>query len=148
MTTALIQQRPLPDMAHRLGQAGLLPFVLGTALIWVVDERAHDYTTLALSAYAALVVALLGGIHWGIGFTQADAPPTLFVWGVAPALLSWPALMMPASAGLVLNGVMLVACYLVDRKVYPAHGLARWLTLRFRLSAIAAACCFLAAAGA
>jgi hypothetical protein len=57
------------------------------------------------------------------------------------------AVMMPASSGLVLDGVLLVAGYLVDRKVYPAQGLARWLTLRFRLSAVAALCCFLGAAG-
>ncbi len=148
MNTALLTDRPAADMAHRLGQAGLLPFVLGTALVWLVDERAHGYATLALSAYAALVVSFLGGIHWGVGFSQAQAPAMLFAWGVVPALLSWVAVMMPAAAGLVLDGVMLVACYLVDRKLYPMVGLGRWLTLRFRLSAIAAACCFLAAAAA
>ena len=41
----------------------------------------------------------------------------------------------------------LVACYLVDRRVYPRHGLAGWLTLRFRLTAVAALACFLGAAG-
>ena len=56
--------------------------------------------------------------------------------------------MMPASAGLVVDGVMLITCYLIDRKVYPALGLSRWLNLRFRLSTIAALCCFLGAAGA
>ena len=55
--------------------------------------------------------------------------------------------MMPASAGLVIDGALLVACYLVDRKVYPVQGIARWLTLRFRLSAIASLSCFLGAAG-
>ena len=54
---------------------------------------------------------------------------------------------MPPRAGLVLHGVMLVVCYLVDRRVYPVQGAAHWLTLRFRLSSVAAFCCFLAAAG-
>ena len=54
---------------------------------------------------------------------------------------------MPPRAGLVLHGVMLVVCYLVDRRVYPVQGAAHWLTLRFRLSAVAGFCCFLAAAG-
>jgi hypothetical protein len=31
--------------------------------------------------------------------------------------------------------------------VYTAHGLQRWLTLRFRLSAVAALSCFVGAAG-
>ncbi|WP_088278516.1 DUF3429 domain-containing protein [Ideonella sp. A 288] len=148
MNPALTTTAPPSDTAHRLGQAGLVPFVLGAALVWLVDERAHGYVTLGLSVYAALVVSFLGGIHWGIGFVHADPPPTLFVWGVVPSMLSWVAVMMPPGAGLVVNGVMLVACYLVDRKVYPPMGLSRWLTLRFRLSSLAAFCCFLGAAGA
>jgi hypothetical protein len=47
----------------------------------------------------------------------------------------------------VIHGLMLVACYAVDRRVYPAHGLGAWLTLRFRLSAVASLSCFLGAAG-
>lgn len=140
--------RPLPDAALRMAKAGMVPFVLGAALVWLVDERAHPYTTLALSAFAALVVSFLGGILWGIGFVHPDAPPGLFVWGVVPSALAWVAVMMPASAGLVLDGVMLVVCYLIDRKVYPVLGLSRWLNLRFRLSTVAALCCFLGAAGA
>jgi hypothetical protein len=140
--------RPLPESALRLANAGLVPFVLGAALVWLVDERAHYYATLALAVFAALVVSFLGGIHWGIGFMHDDPPSMLFAWGVLPSLVAWVAVMMPASAGLVVDGVMLVACYLVDRKIYPAVGLSRWLTLRFRLSAVAALSCFLGAAAA
>jgi hypothetical protein len=143
-----LAERPLPDVAQRLAKAGLIPFVLGAALVWLVDERAHPYTTLALAVYAALVVSFLGGVHWGIGFVHADPPPFLFVWGVVPSSLAWVAVMMPANAGLVIDGAMLVVCYLIDRKVYPPLGLSRWLTLRFRLSAISALSCFLGAAGA
>ena len=147
MTAATALARPQPNTAERLATLGLVPFVLGALLIWVVDERAHGYVTLALSVYAALVVSFLGGIHWGVGFAQAEPASSLFIWGVVPAALSWVAVMMPANAGLVVNAVMLIACYAVDRKVYPALGLQRWLTLRFRLSALAALCCFLGAAG-
>ena len=41
--------------------------------------------------------------------------------------------------------LLLLACYLVDRKVYPAHGLSHWLTLRFRLTVVASLCCFIGA---
>lgn len=54
---------------------------------------------------------------------------------------------MPAYAGLALHGLVLVICYLVDRRFYPALGASAWLTLRFRLSAVAALSCFLGAAG-
>lgn len=133
--------------AYRLGYAGLVPFVVGALLVWIVRPDAHPYATLALSSYAAVVVSFLGGIHWGIGFREAAPEPAMFVWGVVPSLVAWPAVMMPASAGLVVHGVMLVVCYLVDRRVYPRHGLAGWLVLRFRLSAGASFACFMGAAG-
>ncbi len=42
---------------------------------------------------------------------------------------------------------MLIACYLMDRRLYPLLGVADWLTLRFRLTLVASLSCFLAAAG-
>ena len=115
--------------------------------MWVVNAEAQPYATLALAGYAAVIVSFLGGIHWGVALRQTAPAASLFIWGVLPSLVAWLAVMMPASAGLVVQGVMLVACYAVDRRVYPQQGLAHWLTLRFRLSAVAALSCFLGAAG-
>ena len=137
---------PYP-FAFRLGYLALLPFVVGAALVWIVRPDAHPYVSSALSAYAAVVLAFIGAIHWGFGFREENAPPRLFVWGVVPALVAWVAVLMPPDAGLVVHGVMLIVCYLVDRKVYPAHAAARWLTLRFRLSVVASLSCFVGAAG-
>ena len=134
-------------LAHRLGYLALLPFVLGALAIWFVRADARGYATAALSAYAAVIVAFLGGIHWGFGFRAGTPDARLFGWGVVPSLVACTALLMQASAALVIHGVMLVACYLVDRKVYPRQGAAAWLTLRFRLTAVAALSCFLGAAG-
>ena len=138
---------PITDTARLLGHLGLLPFVLGALLVWVVNAEAHPYATLALAGYAAVIVSFLGGIHWGLGFRLSAPPASLFIWGVVPSLVAWLAVMMPASAGLVVQGVMLLVCYAVDRRVYPQQGLAHWLTLRFRLSTVAALSCFLGAAG-
>ena len=134
-------------LAQRLGALALLPFVLGAALVWIVREQAHPYVTAALSGYAAVVVAFIGGIHWGFGFRAELPAPSLFVWGVVPALVAWVAAVMPPYAGLIVHGAMLAVCYLVDRKVYPAQGAARWLTLRFRLTIVASLSCFVGAAG-
>lgn len=134
-------------MALRLGYSGLIPFVTGAVLVWLVRPEAHPYVTLGLSAYAALIICFLGGIHWGMAMRMDVPPPSMFVWGMLPSVPAWAAVMMPPSAGLVIHGVMLVACYLVDRHVYPQHGMARWLTMRFRLSTVAALSCFLGAAG-
>ena len=134
-------------VAMRLGHLALLPFALGAVLVWFVRSDAHPHVAAALSAYAAIVIAFLGGVHWGFGFVQDQPEPRLFVWGVVPALVAWVAVLMPPDAGLVIHGVMLAVCYLVDRKVYPAHGAGAWLTLRFRLSVGASLSCFIGAAG-
>ena len=134
--------------AQRLGYAGLIPFVLGAALVWVVSDEAYPYVTLALSAYGAVIVSFLGGIYWGVAFQQAQPQPCLWVWGVVPSLLAWVGVMMPPESGMVVLGAVLLLCYAVDRRLYPPLGLSRWLVLRFRLSAVAALSCFLGAAGA
>ncbi len=133
--------------ARWLGHAGLLPFVAGALLLWLVQGEAHVYAAMALTAYAALIVSFLGGIHWGLAMRQPEAPMATLAWGVVPSLVAWPAVLMPAHAGLVLLGLMLLVCYAVDRRSYPRLGAAAWLTLRFRLSAVAALACFVGAAG-
>ena len=138
-------------LIRQLGHAGLVPFVLLAATVWLVDAELQPWAAIAMAAYAALIVSYLGGIHWGLAWKLGDAPHdhqrAHLLWGVVPSLLAWVAVLMPPRAGLVLHGVMLVACYLVDRRVYPLQGVAHWLTLRFRLSSVAAFSCFLAAAG-
>jgi hypothetical protein len=135
----------------RLGYAGLAPFVLLTALMWLVDGELLPFVSIALGGYAAAIVSFLGGVHWGIGFMRgqtdpANAPAFHFVWGVVPSLLAWLALMMPAYAALPLLGLVLVACYAVDRSTYPPSGLGRWLPMRLRLTVVATLSCVLGAA--
>jgi hypothetical protein len=143
-------------LIRALGHAGLVPFAGLTLLCWLVNAAALPYVALTLVAYAALVASFLGGIHWGVVWTRQSgvagslplsdhAAKQHLVWGVMPPLLAWPGVLMPAYAALPWLGLLLVACYLVDRKLFPGAGLGPWLTLRFRLSAGAALCCFVAA---
>jgi hypothetical protein len=138
----------LPNAARHLGHAGLLPFVAGAVLAHLVWPQVHPYVVHALAAYAATIVAFLGGVHWGVAFTQDQPRPLLFAWGVFPSLVAWVAVVMPPAAGLVVLGLALVLCYLVDRRLYVAQGIGRWLGLRWRLTVVASFSCFLAAAGA
>ena len=138
------------ELAHRLGYAGLAPFVLGCLLIWLIGDRnldQHTFVSMALSGWAGLVIAFLGGIHWGLSFVRNLPGRLPLVWGVGATLLGWLGVLMPPYAGLALHGGVLIACYGVDRRVYPMLGAADWLTLRFRLTLVAALSCFLAAAG-
>lgn len=136
---------PLP--ARRFGYAGLIPFMLGAALVWLVHPEVRPDVTLALAGYAAAIVAFLGGVHWGLAMRTGVPGPRSFGWAMVPPLVAAVAILMPAYAGLVVLGVMLVVCYAVDRRLYPENAQAHWLTLRFRLTGVAAFCCFLAAAG-
>ena len=133
---------------RHLGHAGLIPLVGLALLVWLVTPDLQAWVALALAAYAALIASFLGGIHWGIGWSQPTRMPDSkahFIWGVVPSLLAWSGLVMPPYAGLAWLGLVLIVCYLVDRKLYAQAGLASWLKLRFRLSAIAALSCFIGA---
>ncbi len=152
---------PLPDLLEdaedrglilTLGYGGLIPFVLLAVLLWLVATDLQGFVAIALTSYAALITSFLGGIHWGIGWLaglrRASAPHTQrrhFLWGVVPSLLAWPGLLMPPFAGLAWLGFVLIVSYLADRTLYAGAGLQRWLTLRFRLSAVAALSCFIGA---
>jgi len=135
-------------LAERLGYLGLAPFVLGCLLVWLIDApEPHGFVVFGLATYAALVISFLGGIHWGFAFLRGHEPGPALVWGVSASLLGWLGVLMPAYAGLALHGAVLIVCYLADRRLYPVYGAGSWLTLRFRLSGVAAFSCFLAAAG-
>lgn len=145
-TRALALHEPPADAA-RLSYLGLLPFVLGAGLLWLIDSpEPHAFVALALAAYGATVLAFLGGVHWGLTMNEHGEPPVARRWAIVPPLAGTLAVAMPAYSGLPLVGMMLVVCYLVDRRLYPQAHLAHWLTLRFRLTVVAALCCFLAAA--
>jgi hypothetical protein len=131
----------------RLGYAGLCPFVLLTGLMWLGDSKLLPSVSISLIGYAAAIVSFLGGVHWGIGFMKGPAAPSYhFIWGVMPSLVAWLALMMPAYAALPLLGLALVACYIFDRRTYPAAGLESWLPMRLRLTVVATLSCLLGAA--
>lgn len=140
---------PHAPLIQRLGNAGLAPFVLLAATVWLVDADLQPWAAMAMAGYAALIVSYLGGIHWGLAWKQPDAcadqQRAHLLWGVAPSLLAWPGVLMPPHAGLVWLALALVLCYLVDRRLYPSAGVGAWLTLRFQLTAVATLSCLIAA---
>jgi len=146
-------------LIRTLGHAGLIPLVGLALLLWLLSGETQTFVSIALAAYAALIVSFLGGIHWGIGWqagqqarqagTAATAHPHAqrahHLWGVAASLLAWPGVLMPPFAGLAWLGFLLIVSYLADRTLYVRAGLQSWLTLRFRLTAVGALSCFLGA---
>ncbi len=135
------------SLLHRLGYAGLLPFVGLAALLWLVKPELHRYLAWALTGYGALIAAFLGGLHWGVAFVRGGAVPRLHaVWGITPSLVAWVALMLPSTLALTLLAVLLLACYAVDHRTWPGLGLSDWLPLRRHLTLVAALCCLAGAA--
>lgn len=144
-------------LAQRLGYAGLLPFVGGALFIWLLIDRLEPepfhFVVQAITTYAALIVAFLGGMPWGLVMWRGHSGEALTdierraLWsGIGYALAAWMALLMPPHAGLAVLGFLLIACYLVDRRLYPELGVTGWLTLRFRLTLVASVSCFVSAA--
>ncbi len=97
--------RRLPTAALLLGIAGLIPFVAcGLAAVAASTDARTGHAMLALIGYGAVILAFLGGVHWGFVLEQpAGAAPrrdtARLVLGVIPSLIGWLALMTPFLAG-------------------------------------------------
>jgi Protein of unknown function (DUF3429) len=150
---------PPSPLARGLGYAGLVPFALLAVWLWVVPPGAQGsgvvqgfvvgkaFAATALVGYGAVIASFLGGVHWGLAaLVPAQHARWHTLWGVVPSLLGWVAVLLPATAGLVLLALLLATCYLVDRRSYPRAGWAAWLPMRLQLTAVAVLSCALGAA--
>ena len=136
MSSPSFDQAP-PKWARQLGYAGLIPFVLLTAGVWVEHPDAGD----ALVAYAATITSFLGAIHWGLTMRDPQPDAKALSWGVVPSLVAWLALMMATDDALMLMAALLITCWLVDRQAYVRWGVGGWLRLRTELTLVASVCC-------
>lgn len=124
-------------LAWALGLAGLIPFLAGAALQWTSPPGWRMLAASALLTYGAVIVSFLGGIHWGLAMRGGMPSAPALLWGVAPSLLGWLAILLDLPRG---HGVLvfsLLACYAVDRAAYRRLGLAAWLPLRAALTVVA-----------
>ena len=136
-------QRPLPLLALLLGVAGLLPF-LGCGLLALrpagdpVDSRA----VAALIAYGAVILAFLGGVHWGFALPDpaARGERLRLSLGVVPSLVGWVALLIyiadAANVALAVLAIGFVGATIVEARATQA-GLVPpgYMALRYGLSA-------------
>jgi hypothetical protein len=154
--TAPAAPRPahLPALAWLLGLAGLLPFLGAGLLALGNDPVAAGRGLGALVAYGAVILAFLGGVHWGTALAEPvgyPAPQTAGIQrarlglGVVPSLVGWVALLLPqalpepsgAWAALALliagfAGTTTVESRAARRGLLPR----RYMLLRWLLSAI------------
>lgn len=108
-----------PRLAILLGYAGLLPFVGGALGIWLIPLGWRSFVLDALLDYAAVMLAFMGAIHWGLAM-RADASDERAQMqlglSVIPPLLGWLAIAggMPMWFALPLCLVAFLALYYAD----------------------------------
>lgn len=138
--------RTLPTIATLLGIAGLIPFVLCSLGALTLPGDDAGRALLALLAYAAVILAFLGGVHWGFGLDPTGSPPAIvqrnrFLLGVAPSLIGWAGLLL-AFYGLPQTGLLLVSAGFIGVTVMEARASrAGWMPkgymgLRWILSSV------------
>ncbi len=141
---AQASHRQPPTEVFWLGYGGLLPFI-GLAVLLGADAQRAALWSQALVGYAAVILSFVGALHWGFAMSLPGLGPGLrrraLVWSVVPALLAWPATLLPGS---VASGILVAgfALHLVqDLRLAGPAGLPAWyLPLRWRLSLVAGLC--------
>ncbi len=142
--------RNLPLIAIVLGAAGLLPFVLCSLGALSLGNDGARMALLGLSAYGAVILSFLGGVHWGFGLEAGTAQTeavrrSRFGLGVAPSLIGWAGLLV-TFVGLPKTGLLILAAGFAATTVVESRwakaGLvpAGYMMLRWVLSVVVVVC--------
>jgi hypothetical protein len=154
--SVVVEQR----IATLLGNLGLVPFFVLALLAWPWSGPVAARIELALAAYAAVILAFLGAVHWGLalanpGLNKAQSW-NAFGWGVIPSLLGWLAvLMLVLGVPSAVVFVFLIGDLFLVRamdgtlmRLYAAAPAPWYLALRTRLTLAASLCLLMAVAAA
>ncbi len=104
--------KPLPPLAIILGIAGIIPFAaFGIVAVDAAPDSALTATR-GLVGYGAVILAFLGGVHWG--FTLDEPELARFVrirltLGVIPSLIGWAAILVSLVSEPALGLAILIA---------------------------------------
>jgi len=132
--------RSIPIAAQWLGFLGLIPFGATVIAALVSSVPLHNMALQALQAYGAVILSFLGGIRWGLAIVGSDHADLFFPLciSVLPPLLGWLALLISASAGLLLLAVGFSALLLADLRLQMAPPWYGALRLPLSVGAISA----------
>ena len=139
-------QQPVPRLAALLGYAGLIPFVVLSAALWLAPASYQVLINQALLLYASLILAFMGAVHWGLAMLQSDLDDQRqFLFSVIPALVAWLALFLPE----ILNYSVLIIAFallcLFDTRMSKSGRAPSWYPrLRSPLTTIVVASLLLA----
>lgn len=134
-------QQSVPRLPALLGYAGLIPFVVLSAALWLTPASYQVLVNQALLLYASLILAFMGAVHWGLAMLQSDLDDQRqLVFSVIPALVAWLALFLPE----ILNYSVLIIAFallcLFDTRMSKTGRAPSWYPrLRSPLTAIVVA---------
>ncbi len=134
-------------IARGLAFAGLIPFLVSAwgATRYVPLTAAGISADFFLASYGAVILAFLGGIHWGLVIAGGSGTGAgLLLASNLAALLAWAALLL-APGNIAIALVMLtlgfMAVLLVDRRLAAVGLLQPWyLGLRAAITMVVLAC--------
>jgi hypothetical protein len=138
----------MPWLAILLSALGLIPFIVcGLAALGRDPDTAARMLEV-LIGYAALALAFIGGIQWGLEL-QSDRQGTSIsrariALGILPLLVGWIALVLPLVAAPWVSLLLLIAAYVAAVLVEQEAGRrdllpARYLWVRWGFTVVAAA---------
>lgn len=142
-----------PQLAWLLGCAGLIPFISGALGIWLVPVGWRLLVLTALLDYAAVILAFMGAIHWGLAMRaeQDDLRAQMQLGlSVLPPLLGWAAISfgLPVVLAIPLFLIAFVALYLADLRAVRLGLAPIWYRpLRKPLTVVVGLCLLVAWAG-
>lgn len=110
-----------PHLAWLLGLAGLIPFISGALGIWITPVGWRPLVLSALLDYAAVILAFMGAIHWGLAMRgeQDDLRAQMQLGlSVIPPLLGWAALSfgLPAALSIPVFVLSYLGLYMADMR--------------------------------
>jgi hypothetical protein len=141
----------MPLLAILLSVLGLVPFIVCGLAALGTDPDMASRMLQVLIGYAALVLAFVGGIHWGFGLQstpQTQGTPGRargrLALGVLPLLVGWIALVLPLVVAPWVSLILLIIGYigvvLVEQEVGRRELLPpRYLWVRWGFTLVAVA---------
>lgn len=145
----------LPPTALLLGIVGLLPFIgLGIAAVSAGTDADNQRYLWGLVGYGAVILAFLGGVHWGFVLHPSALPANMdpttrrdagrLALGVLPSIIGWAALMTPLLAVPEVGLAILIVGY-IGTVATEAHWRRRelmptgYMAMRWGLSVVVVA---------
>lgn len=126
----------IPKAALALTALGLAPLPLAGLAVLFLNDRVALFALVRQIDYAALNLAFVGAVHWGLAMARgrAEGGPSAgwLAASMVPALVAWVSLLLAPAPALILLMLATAGAYGLDRRA-AQDGLAPGWYLRLRL---------------